>query len=175
MVKNLPANAGDTGDEGSIPGWGRSPGVGNGNLLHYSCLKNSMDRGVWWATVHGVTKNGTWLRDGAKDTVIVKKAKRNCDSLKLFTGSGNGKRGKDYLQSSKFLKQKNSYTSPNILKNKFILRRTELLWSQRQKKSRIPPHSLPFASWLPQTEAPIRNSRAPLGQNPERALSREVK
>ena len=52
MVKNLPANAGDM---GSIPGWGRSPGGGNGNPLQYSCLENLMDRGVWWATVHGVT------------------------------------------------------------------------------------------------------------------------
>ena len=48
---------------GSIPGWGRSPGEGNGYPLHYSCLENSMDRGVWWATVHGVTKSWTWLSD----------------------------------------------------------------------------------------------------------------
>ena len=50
MVKNLPASAGDARDVGSIPGLVRSPGVGNGNLLQYSCLENSMDRGVWWAT-----------------------------------------------------------------------------------------------------------------------------
>ena len=62
-VKNLPANAGDTSDAGSIPGLGRSPGGGNGNLysLHYSCLEKSMDRGVWQATVHGVTKTQTRL------------------------------------------------------------------------------------------------------------------
>ena len=48
MVKNPPANAGDTGDLGSITGLGRSPGVGNGNPLQYSCLENSMDRGAWW-------------------------------------------------------------------------------------------------------------------------------
>ena len=53
VVKNLPANAGDT---GLIPGSGRSPGEGNGNLLQYSCLGNPMDRGAWWATFHGVTK-----------------------------------------------------------------------------------------------------------------------
>ena len=47
-IKNLPANAGDM---GSIPGWERSPGEGNGNLLQYSCLKNSMDRGAWQAIV----------------------------------------------------------------------------------------------------------------------------
>ena len=53
MVKNLPANAGDTRDLGSIPELGRSPGEGNGNPLQYSCLENSMDRGVWLAAVHG--------------------------------------------------------------------------------------------------------------------------
>ena len=47
MVKNLPAYAGDTRDEGSMPGLGRSAGTGNGNLLQYSCLENSMDRGAW--------------------------------------------------------------------------------------------------------------------------------
>ena len=47
VVKNPPASAGDARDGGSIPGWGRSPGGGNGNLLQYSCLENSMDRGAW--------------------------------------------------------------------------------------------------------------------------------
>jgi len=50
VVKNLPANAGDAGDASLIPGLGRSPGVGNGNPLQYSCLENSMDRGAWQAT-----------------------------------------------------------------------------------------------------------------------------
>ena len=59
MVKNLPANAGDAGDTGSIPGSGRFPGTRNGNPLQYSCLGNSMDRGTWWARVHGVTKSQT--------------------------------------------------------------------------------------------------------------------
>ena len=49
------------GNPGLIPGLGRSPGGGNGNPLQYSCLENSMDRGAWWATVHGVKKNQTWL------------------------------------------------------------------------------------------------------------------
>ena len=61
VVKNLSANAGDTRVVGLIPGLGWSPGVGNGNPLHYSCLKNSIDRGAWWATVHGVTKSWTRL------------------------------------------------------------------------------------------------------------------
>ena len=47
VVKNPPANARDVRDSGSIPGSGRSPGVGNGNALQYSCLENSMDRGAW--------------------------------------------------------------------------------------------------------------------------------
>ena len=53
-VKNLSANAGDIRDTGSVPGLGRSPGEGNGYPLQYSCLENPMDRGAWWATVHGV-------------------------------------------------------------------------------------------------------------------------
>ena len=56
MVKDPPVNAGDTGNLGSIPGQGRSLGEGNGNPLQYSCLENPMDRGAWWATVHGVPK-----------------------------------------------------------------------------------------------------------------------
>ena len=59
LAKNLPANAGDTRDMGSIPGSGRSPGEGNGNPFHYSGLENSMDRGACQATVHGVAKNWT--------------------------------------------------------------------------------------------------------------------
>ena len=55
VVKNPPANIGDA---GSIPGWGRSPGEGNGNPFQYSCLENSMDPGAWWAAVHGVTRVG---------------------------------------------------------------------------------------------------------------------
>ena len=60
--KESACNAGDTGNEGSIPGSGRSPGIGNGNPLQYSCLENSMDSGAWKATVHMVTKSWTQLR-----------------------------------------------------------------------------------------------------------------
>ena len=63
QVKNLPANAQESGDTGSFPGSGRSPRGGNGNPLHYSCLENPMDRGSWWATVHGVAKSQTQLSD----------------------------------------------------------------------------------------------------------------
>ena len=58
VVKHLPTNAGH---EGSIPGLERSPGVGNGNPLQYSCLENSMDREAWQTTVHGVAKSWTQL------------------------------------------------------------------------------------------------------------------
>jgi len=54
VIKNSPANARDA---GLTPGLGRSPGVGNGNPLQYSCLENCMDRGAWWATVLGVAKS----------------------------------------------------------------------------------------------------------------------
>ena len=52
----------NAGDLGSIPGSGRSPGEGNGNMLQYSCLQNSMDRGVWWSTVHAVAESDTTER-----------------------------------------------------------------------------------------------------------------
>ena len=58
-VKTSACNVGDL---GSIPGWGRSPGEGNGNPLQYSCLENPMEGGAWWATVHRVAKSQTRLR-----------------------------------------------------------------------------------------------------------------
>ena len=66
FVKNPPASTGDSGDAGSIPGSGRSPEgrtCSSGNPLQYSCLENSMDRGAYWATVCGVVKRQTRLRD----------------------------------------------------------------------------------------------------------------
>ena len=77
VTKNQPANAGDAGDLGSIPALGRSPGVGIGNPLQYSCLENPTDRGAWWATVHGVAESQTGLstHTHARDTT----------ELELFT------------------------------------------------------------------------------------------
>ena len=71
VVKNPPANAGEVKDAGSIPGSGRcpegrnsrSPERGNSNPLQYSCLENSMDRGTWWATAHGVPQSRTRLSE----------------------------------------------------------------------------------------------------------------
>ena len=58
-------------DTGSIPGWGRSPGGGHGNPLQYSCLENPVDRGAWWATVHGVIKSQTQLKGPSPSCVMV--------------------------------------------------------------------------------------------------------
>ena len=63
LVRNLLANAGDSSEAGWTPRSGKPPGVGHGKLLQYSCLENSMDRGTWWVTVHGVTKSQTQLSD----------------------------------------------------------------------------------------------------------------
>jgi len=60
LVKNQLANVRDTKDVGLIPGLGRFPGEGNGNLLQYYCLENFMNRVACWATAHGVTKSWTW-------------------------------------------------------------------------------------------------------------------
>ena len=69
VVKNPPANAGYLKDVGLIPGLGRSPGVGNGTPLQYSCLENSMGRGPWQATVHGAVKSWTRLSERAPTTI----------------------------------------------------------------------------------------------------------
>ena len=71
MAKNPPTNAGDT---GSIPGLGRSPGIGNSNLLQYSCLGNPMDIGAWQATVHGVTEEPNLTEHARKQPTINVKA-----------------------------------------------------------------------------------------------------
>ena len=63
VVKNLPANARDARGEDLIPGSGRTPGVGSGHPLQYSCWENPMNRGAWWATVHWVAKSPMQLSD----------------------------------------------------------------------------------------------------------------
>ena len=60
----------NAGDLGSIPGFGRSPGGGHDKSLQHSCLENSMDRGAWWATVHGVAKSWTWLSDKVQHSPV---------------------------------------------------------------------------------------------------------
>ena len=73
MVKNHPANAGDS---GLIIGLGRSPGEGNGNRLQYSCLGNPMDRGAWWATLHRAAKSQTRLSATKQQQHIHKQLER---------------------------------------------------------------------------------------------------
>ena len=80
VVKNLPANAGDVRDVGSIPESGRAPGEGNGNPLQYSCLENSTGRGAWRATVHGVAESQTQLTWLSMHTHIHKNAMQSLES-----------------------------------------------------------------------------------------------
>ena len=77
MVKNLPANAGDL---GSIPWSGRSPEEGSGNPLQYSCLGNPMDRGAWWAPVHGVAR----VRQDIATKIIIAMSPSGRNSLGLI-------------------------------------------------------------------------------------------
>ena len=96
VVKNPPANAGDPRDTGSIPGSGRSPGVGNGSPLQYSCLKNSMDRGAWRAALHWIAKIWTWQSNWAHTLLFSpffsgqKSAKRG-ETLPEVLGSGGAR------------------------------------------------------------------------------------
>ena len=69
VVKGLPANAGVIRDMGSIPETRRCPGEGRGNPLQYSCLENTMDRGVWWTAVHRVTKSWTQLKRLSNESI----------------------------------------------------------------------------------------------------------
>ena len=78
VVNVLPANAGDARAMGSIPELGRSPGEGNGNLLQYSCLENSMDRVICWATMHEVAKSRTQLCTHAKHIQYGCQKKNKC-------------------------------------------------------------------------------------------------
>ena len=71
VVKNSPANSGYIRDAGLIPGSEKSPGEGNGNPLQYSCLENPLDRGAWWATVHGVAKGRTRLKWLSTHTLFI--------------------------------------------------------------------------------------------------------
>ena len=77
VVKNLPANAGDTRNTGSIPGLGRSSGIGNGNPLQYSCLENPMDRETQWATVHEAAESWTCTHTTFKHKVTFLRKENN--------------------------------------------------------------------------------------------------
>ena len=93
--------SGAAGDVSSIPGLGRSPGEGNGNPLQYSCLENPMDRGAWWATVHGVAKSQTGLKQLSvqsaswllSSSAIILPEVVNCVLFICRAGGGRGGRG----------------------------------------------------------------------------------
>ena len=85
VVKNLPANAGDSGDVGSIP-VERSPGGGDGNPLQYFHLENPMDRGAWWAMVHRVSKNQAQLKRLSTHHIL--QNDRHKSSNHLFPSTG---------------------------------------------------------------------------------------
>ena len=113
VVKNLPANVEG---KGLIPGFGRSPGGVNGNPLQHSCLKNPMDRGAWWATVHEIAANWTRLSNWAHH------------------------RPKENLSRQIFLRQDTHTPHKNKQTNKqkpqqlpFTIRKKKLLWKQKGK------------------------------------------
>ena len=81
VVKNLPANAREV---GWIPRSGRSPTGGNGNSLQYSCLDNSMDRGAWWAEVHGVAKSWRRLSTQAHKHSYIQSKQFHCKCIKVL-------------------------------------------------------------------------------------------
>ena len=89
MVKNPPPNAGDAGNVYSTPVLGKSLRGGNGNPLQYSCLKNAMDRGAWWAAVYGVAKSRTqligWIRVHAGPTYDLSLNPHNTHSFHSFS------------------------------------------------------------------------------------------
>ena len=92
VVKNPPAKTGNTRDEGSIPGSGRCPGVGNGNPLQYSCLENPIDRGAWRATVQGIRKTqirltNTHTQKSDEEVLYVLVTVLNHKSNKISSGS----------------------------------------------------------------------------------------
>ena len=89
MVKNMPASAGDARDVGSVLRLGRSPGEGNGNLFQYSFLENSMNREAWRATVHGVLKSRTQLRDWVQCSLTISSSATLFSCLQSFPESGS--------------------------------------------------------------------------------------
>ena len=87
LVKDIPANAGDKSNVGSVPELGRSPREGNDNSLQYSCLEKPMDRGAWWATAHGVAKNWTRLKQLSLHSQADKK-KKKCSENYCISSQG---------------------------------------------------------------------------------------
>ena len=100
VVNNPLTNAGDTGDASLIPGSGRSLGGGNGNPLQYYRLENAVDRGAWWATVHGVTKSWTQLSTHAAWTPIIPSAEMSLEVSQIKAELLTPEREKALVESS---------------------------------------------------------------------------
>ena len=100
VVRSLPANAGDTRNVSPIPGLGRSPRIGNGNTLQYSCLENSVGRGVGRATVHGATESDT-TEHTHTEVVTARSPPASCASASMSEGS-------KVTQNDRFQKRLNS-------------------------------------------------------------------
>ena len=104
MVKNPPADAGEAGDGGSIPGWGRSPGERNGNPVQYSCLGNPTDRGAWQATVQRVaiesdmTETKTTAANGPYVTFYSPNPPESCSLIDNICSLGPSTSLQIYLQ-----------------------------------------------------------------------------
>ena len=101
-LKNPPGIAGDAGDTGLTPGPGRSPGVGDGNPLRYSCLENSVDRGACWATVHGLAESQTWLSNWSRmhTRVFVKCMNLPCLFFNISTFNKDWRQKKKKIEGS---------------------------------------------------------------------------
>ena len=103
MVKNLPVNAGDVRDTGSVPGSRRSPGEGNGDPLQYSCLENLMDRGTWRAMVHKVAKSQTRLKQLSLNECFRKQSEKKllnesiCEKRTLHFGDSGDEKSFIYI------------------------------------------------------------------------------
>ena len=109
VLKDLPANAGYTRGVGSIPGSGRSPGVGNGNPLQHSCLENVLDRGAWWSTVHGIAESQTPLSTHAKFVMP-----QFCGSTRWYTTPLSSKNCSEPWRKWKEIKLSHSSHGTNI-------------------------------------------------------------
>ena len=98
-------NAGNTGDAGSIPGWGRSPGGGYGKPLQHSCPENPRDRGAWWATVHGVSKSQTWNQPSTHRCMMTSRPRKKKKVLNTVSQTFFQKTRAVELQFRNFLTQ----------------------------------------------------------------------
>ena len=148
LVKNPSANAGDVRDAGSSPGLGRSPGGGPGKQLQYSCLENPMDRGAWRATIHGITKSQTWLKQLSMHT------HKSVYKIKISEGTQLGPKDIDILALiviGKLLPEKvpicisiDSIWMSICFKTIYKLRRISIPWNRNTFKNEESSHHIMY-------------------------------